>query len=77
MTGGLAEIDGVDDQDAVPALEQREEIEAHGPAVDKLHRRGKDILLYQGIDRVDPYAFIGQKNVAEAQDNDTPGVVVV
>lgn len=77
MTGGLAKIDRVDDEDTATGLEQREKIEPHGPAVDKLHRRSKYVLLYQGIDRVDPYAFIGQKNIAEAQDNDTPGVVVV
>src|SRR5574341_934797 len=67
VPGWLAEVDGVNDEDAVLLLKERQQIESHGPAVDDCDLRRECLSLLQDIDCVHPNAFIGQQDIAEAE----------
>ncbi len=66
MTGRPPEIDSVNDENSVSVLKNRQEIEAHGPAVNDLHFGKKGISFPDGVYCMYTYSFVGQQDIAEA-----------
>ena len=66
MTRLFFKIDSVNDEDPVLRLKYGEQVETHRPAINELDLRREGVLLFDGIDCMDPDAFIGEQNIAEA-----------
>lgn len=65
-----AHLKGVDDEKAIDSLQPREEVEAEGAAIEKLHPGGKADVLPELFNHSDAESVIRHHRIAETEDQD-------